>query len=314
MVKFTKKFINWFKTKTKRALDYYKKYGLWLLFRDKVLDKIVAKYWATKPIWTPKKLFINQEKVEINKPIFLLGVPGAGLTLVSRIISRNTRVVTIGRNSSFWAGANDEMHHQYQDLGSNSKVLRKQIMLKASKKKGDEDHPIFGYYRTNIYATNELFDKYRCTTEDFTENFERLFKKIIKRSIIAHAHDVGKARFLDKSQSFSLKVPCIRKALKKSKPKFLIILRNPYAWCWKSAFWQKSSFKRWQKSNVSDEERLRYFAQSWFNNYKTAIEDLADYKDHYVIRFEDVLANPKSIITKVFQCGILFVPTLIKNI
>ena len=50
--------------------------------------------------------------IDIDRPIFILGVQGGGLTLLTRMIHRNERIVTIGGGRANWTG-NNEMDKQY---------------------------------------------------------------------------------------------------------------------------------------------------------------------------------------------------------
>ena len=50
----------------------------------------------------------NFNDVTIDRPIFLLGTQGSGLTLISRMLRRNKSAVSVTGNYRYWAGA-DEM-------------------------------------------------------------------------------------------------------------------------------------------------------------------------------------------------------------
>ena len=53
--------------------------------------------------------FSRFEDVSVDRPIFLLGVQGGGLTLVSRMLRRHPQVVSVSGNYRYWSGA-DEIH------------------------------------------------------------------------------------------------------------------------------------------------------------------------------------------------------------
>ena len=94
--------------------------NLWILFKK--INKSGIKYflknrfedfyrkifWELKPIWSINKFFINKKKIKIQKPIFFIGVQGAGLTIISRIIKRHPDIVYLSGNNDFWLGS-DEM-------------------------------------------------------------------------------------------------------------------------------------------------------------------------------------------------------------
>src|SRR6056297_2994992 len=50
------------------------------------------------------------DDIKIDKPIFLLGVQGGGLTLISRTIRRQKNIVSVTGNNNYWYGA-DEMQN-----------------------------------------------------------------------------------------------------------------------------------------------------------------------------------------------------------
>ena len=55
----------------------------------------------------------------------------------------------------------------------------------------------------------------------------------MKESISAYAPDTGQARFLDMSQTFSLKVPLLRRIFPDAR--FIFQTRNPYSVCLRAA-------------------------------------------------------------------------------
>ena len=46
----------------------------------------------------------DDESVEIDRPIFLLGTQGGGLTIISRILRRLPEVISVTGNHRYWAG------------------------------------------------------------------------------------------------------------------------------------------------------------------------------------------------------------------
>lgn len=56
------------------------------------------------------RFYKNYKDKSINSPIFLLGVQGGGLSLVSRMLRRNDKVVSVTGDSNYWTGA-DEMQN-----------------------------------------------------------------------------------------------------------------------------------------------------------------------------------------------------------
>jgi hypothetical protein len=254
------------------------------------LKKIVREYWHRKPAWTPRRLFIPLEEVQIERPVFFLGTQGGGLTLLTRMLRRNGEFVTIGGGSTFWTG-NDEM----DKFQVQSHLLPDELALRSpgyhNMTGEEEDHPVFGYERSWVYATDQLLPQYRKTKQDHSEVLEQRFRNYIRRSIRAHSRDGESARFLDMSQSYSLKVPLLREIF--SSVRFVLVVRNPYVMCWREATRRPEWKYRLWNERPSLERGLRLAAQHWANTYATALSDLQKAEDGLVVHFEDVLRRPK---------------------
>lgn len=155
----------------------------------------------------------------------------------------------------------------------------------------EKDHPVFGYERSWVYATDELLPQYRKTKQDHSEVLERRFRNYIRRSIRAHSRDGESARFLDMSQSYSLKIPLLREIFPSAR--FIVVVRNPYAMCWREVTRRpEQKYCRWSE-RPSLERGLRLAAQHWANTYALALSDLREMDEGLVVHFEDVLRYPK---------------------
>lgn len=292
--------MNFLKQKLKSAIHFYKKFGLISLLKHKVLGRVIKKYWDKRYDFHPRVLFTNFNKVTINKPIFFLGIQTGGITIINRVVKRHPFCVSIGGNNSFWAGR-DELDKAVKDIPDEF-ALRSpgyNNMIESEK-----NHPIFGFDRGGLYATDELIDEYRKTENDFSKNISQKFKNSIKRALVAYSEEFNKARFVDQSQSFSVKVPLITKILKNSNPKFVLVLRNPYAACWGNVV--RQSRNTWNKI-PTDKEKLQYAVEHWENTFRIALNDLSNYGDFHILRTEDFIKNPKKEAKKVFEyCDLEF--------
>jgi hypothetical protein len=275
----------------------------------RLVQVAVNAYWEYKPLWTPRRLTTSLDEIEIDRPIFVLGVQGGGLTLLTRMIHRNKDVVTIGGGRAYWVG-NNEMDKQYVRELPEDFTLRSPKFQSPTFKahmKGDEyEHPIFGTERNWVYACDDLLDQYRKTEDDWTANKEARFKNAIKESVRAYAPDPTDARFVDMSQTFSLKVPLLRKMFPEAR--LVIQLRNPYATCIKEA--QDHSYD-WRRT-VGMERKLRIFSTHWRNTYTYAIEDTEDLEHRIIVRYEDLVRDPEEVLRQVLETiGIDYKPDMI---
>lgn len=238
----------------------------------------------------PRSWFSRFEEAEIDRPIFLLGVQGGGLTLLSRMLRRHPQVVSVSGNHRYWSGA-DEMHTV---LGP---ILPPELTGTRYKVPWP-DHPVFKPPRSWTYACDELLPHYRKTAEDATPKLKRAFERAIKMCIARHALDQKNARFVDKSQVYTVRVSLIRELLKEYKPKFVLVVNNPYAACYRAALGKAQDMER-LKGKLSFKERLEICAQHWANSIRCALEDKA--KDMLVVRFEDLLREPGATLRRICQ-------------
>lgn len=270
-----------------------------------LLDKLrtlfrvsVNAYWEYKPWWTPRRLTTSLDEIEIDRPIFILGIQGGGLTLLTRMIHRHPDVVTIGGGRTFWVG-NNEMDKQYIGELPEDFTLRSPKYQSPTFKThmtGEEDaHPVFGLERNWVYACDELLDRYRKTKDDWRPGKEYRLKHAIRESLRAYAPEIEKARFLDMSQTFSLKVPLLRKNFPDAR--FVVQTRNPYATCIKEARDESYAWRR----NTSMEHKLTLFATHWRNTYRCAVGDLEGYEHKVVVRYEDLVEDPEGELTRLLD-------------
>jgi hypothetical protein len=270
-----------------------------------LLDKLrtlfrvsVNAYWEYKPWWTPRRLTTSLDEIKIDRPIFILGVQGGGLTLLARMIHRHPDIVTIGGGRTFWVG-NNEMDKQYIGELPEDFTLRSPKYQSPTFKThmtGDEDeHPVFGVERNWVYACDDLLDRYRKTDEDWTPEKGAALRRAIKESLRAYASDIESTRFLDMSQTFSLKVPLLRKIFPDAR--FVVQTRNPYATCIKEARDESYAWRR--KTRM--EQKLRLFATHWRNTYRHAVDDLDGYQHKVIVRYEDLVEDPEGELKRVLD-------------
>ncbi|KXB09556.1 hypothetical protein AKJ60_00075 [candidate division MSBL1 archaeon SCGC-AAA385M11] len=280
--------------KINRALDFYHKNGLAEFIRSKFIDRAFQKYHETKIYWSPRRLYVPLSRINIDRPVFLLGLQGGGGTLFSRMIKRNNNVVTITGNNDFWAGS-DEMHnyHRFKAL-PDSWVLRGPGYNNMTGR--ETDHPIFGLGRGGVYGVDSLVSEYRKTEKDWSPALDSAIKDKIKQCIRANSHDIDKARFIDMSQTYALKIPLLKKCFPDAK--FVLMLRNPYAICWRLA--TKNPERKYMLWNrVPDQyEAVKLAAEHYANNMSIALRDI---KKHggMIIRYEDVIEKPEATLKKV---------------
>ncbi len=240
-------------------------------------------YYKSLPWLTPRRFRHPLSDIDIIKPIFLLGTQGGGLTLLSRILHRSQNAVYCNGNADFWAGR-DEM----QNVGFRH--LPKELRLGTA---GDYDiiHPEASNAGGFLYATDECFDDFRLTEKDYTPENAFKIRNLIKTYIRAYAKDIQAARFIDKSQSYSLKVPWLKKCFPDAK--FVIFSRNPYAICSRNLSNEVERIQKgWNRPNLTQERLLSLKSQHWLKTFETLFSDLKK-EEHVFMPFETFLENPK---------------------
>lgn len=243
------------------------------------LNNIYYIYRRNRYLFDINRLIKNYKDVEINHPIFLLGTQGNGNTLISRIIRRHQNIVSVTGNYRYWAGA-DEMNSV---LGPILPVEFKSIEY------------IKPYFDTIKYPTDWVcgIDKYynffRKDERDYTPELGEKFKHII-RWIISKNGVSSNPRFIDKSQTFTLKMPLLEKIFQNSKPKFILITRNPYVSCYRAASGRTYKEKNYGQK-LSFNEKLELACQHWKNYISTAVQDGQRVENFMLIRFEDVIRS-----------------------
>jgi len=252
-----------------------------------LLDYLLYTYKRNNWMLRPSFLWRNFKDIEIDRPVFLLGTSGGGLTLVSRMIRRHKDFVSVSGNYKYWSGA-DEMQIV---LG---RILPAEF---AGIKHKLPPHPKLEKPTSLIYASNEFLHFYRKTPKDYSPELAEKFKRLIRWTIARHAIDTSKARFTDKSQTFTLKVSFLAKILEGANPMFILVSRNPYAICWRDA---RSILKNHRKLGLENfRQALKVSSQNWTNSVKCALKDSKEVENFLAVRFEDVLIRPERTMKRI---------------
>lgn len=219
----------------------------------------------------------------IDRPIFLLGIGGSGLTLTARILRRTPCVVSATGNWRYWAG-NDEMQNVVADHLMESFTWRKL------------DAPGFLSRHDNCYACDALIDAYTETAADETPEKRACFRSTLQGFIAMNRDPESPEtpRFLDKSQTFTLRTGLIASILDDTRPKFVYMSRNPYAICWRNA----RKAETVADLSKSEEEKLTISVEHWANSANAALE-AAKSVDLSCWRFEDLLREPERVIREI---------------
>jgi len=242
----------------------------------------------------PERRGPRPDDIRIDRPVFIVGVPGGGGTILVRTLFRHPRVVYGTGNSRYWA-ADGEMHtcRHLVDL-PEPLVLRSAHFHNVTEEM--EKHPVYGYQRSPLYAIDEFLPRYRKTAADLDPEVTGRFRRVIQKIILAYADDPSKARFVDMSQLFTVQIPYVAGMLEDTDPHFLLLTRNPYVWCRRTVF--KDLSRKGTAVELTREQRIRCAVEAWHNSYRLALESQGSQK-MLLVRSEDFVADPESVVRRI---------------
>lgn len=230
--------------------------------------------------------------VRLDRPIFLLGTQGGGLTLLSRMLRRHPQVVSAAGGFRYWTSA-DEMQNVF---GLMLPFDFTGLRYKAP------PHPELSAPRSWSYAADTLLATYRRTEADATPQLRRSLESII--GYCCRRYGGGQSdevRFVDKSQVFSVRAAFIHKLLQEHDPVFVLVTRDPYAAVYRAATGGAADMAR-LAPQLSLRRRLEVCAQHYANTARTVLEDSERCSfDLLILRFEDLLQDPAGQLDRVLD-------------
>lgn len=242
-------------------------------------------YYAKWTLSSLPHLPCTIKNVRINRPVFLVGNQGSGLTLVSRILRRVNNVVSVSGNSEYWSGP-DEMQRVMVWR------LPKELSLSGRFIQNEPPHPRLSSPRSWSYASDDLVEHYHLTEKNYAKASAEKFRSLISEVVCRHRADHQEPRFLDKSQVFTLKIRYISALLDGKNPHFALITRNPYAACYRAATGKAGDMERYTQF-MDLEERVEVCSQHWTNSISYALRDGQEVEHFTWFRFEDILRRPE---------------------
>jgi hypothetical protein len=248
----------------------------------------------------------SYEKVQIDRPIFLIGNQGGGLTLVARMLRRHRLVISITGSHKYWTGA-DEMQKVM--------MCRLPVSLRLGGRYICRDFPHEKYTppRSWSYASDDLISRYRETAASYDRKAAERLRFIIREALYRHGKGEPGKRFLDKSQVFGVKMSYVDALLKDVNPHFVLVVRNPYAACYRAALGKAGDMKRYAKY-MSLDERVDVCAQHWANVMRCVLEDREKVSHLKSVRFEDILQRPREMLIELCAfLGLSFVEEMVPS-
>jgi hypothetical protein len=190
-------------------------------------------------------------------------------------------------NSGHWTGIDE--------LGVvRNRMARLPASLWGCKHRTDLEHPLFGPNHNSVYACDALLPFYRRTAAHADEGEGRRFRRLLREHLAVYARDPYRARFFDKTHTNTLKLPLLAEYLRGCDPFFVLVVRNPYSWCYRAVRRKRPA----HRVRLAPEQELRLAAEHWRNSYRTALHDAQTIPNVAVVRFEDFVAEPEAVIRR----------------
>jgi len=202
----------------------------------------------------------------IENPVYIIGYAHGGLTLLSNMLRRSPNFFTVSGKQGFGP---DEGHNEL--------------------------HYYLPHYLRNPDGkggscwTYNVEDNHN-TEESITKGHRELYNRLINN--ICHEKDM---RFLDKSQSYIIKMRYLQELFNYTNCYFIFVARNPYVLAYKPR-----KFHSWYKDNKNktDKDYISNGCSHIMNNYKIFKDDASHIKKLRIIKYEDLVLDTECILRK----------------
>lgn len=254
----------------------------------------------------PKRFFSKYADVVIDRPVFVVGNQGDGLTLVARMLRHHSNVISITGGSNYWSGA-DEIQNVMKYRLPSCLTLYGQCLenLQADERMT----PPFSW----AYGCDSLLPAFREHEDGYSDETAEKLKLVIRESLHRFGAGGKERRFVDKSQSYTIRMAFINALLREQNPFFVYISRNPYASCYRAAIGKAGDMRRYA-STMRLDERFEICVQHWINSFKAIIEDKEKVQHFTMMKFEDFLEQPEASVKRLCDfTGLSFQPDMIPH-
>jgi hypothetical protein len=242
--------------------------------------------------WNLRSLRYTADDLRVDRPIFFLGTQGGGGTILARCLQRHPQTVYASGNSGFWAAPNEI--HNCSHLHDVPEALRHRSYHFGTVDDGMEHHPRYGYQRSWLYAIDEFLPRYGKTADAVDDETTRAFRRLLKKIILAYAHDPRDCRLVDQSQLYTILVPYLTRMLEGCDPRFVLVSRNPYAIC-SRAVQKEYTAARGGYIEADRAARIACAVEHWSNSFRLALE-AGRSVPMLEVRYEDFLDDPARVV------------------
>jgi hypothetical protein len=197
-------------------------------------------------------------------------------------------VICVTGNSSYWTGA-DEFANVY------GAILPDEL---AGLRFKCPPHPVLKGPRSWSYACNDLLEAYRKRACDRTEELKDALTRVIQFSAGRFARDKEDYRFVDKSQTATVRVGLYQSVLARHNPKFVLVGREPYVSVLRAAMGKAGDMRKYKEKGVLNRaQRIRICSEHLGNSIRSVFQDAEELGINiHITRFEDLLLRPEQTV------------------
>jgi hypothetical protein len=254
------------------------------------LNSLIYRYRDNRWRWDPR--FRDDPSLPIDRPIFLLGTQGGGLTLTARILARHPEVVSVTGDHLHWAA-----YHEMQN--TLERALTPSFTWLLDDPPGYSFDLAQGYgigLHTWMYASDGFWPLYHRDAQHATPAEREGLRSLLRKTIRLNRSSAtqGPGRFLDKSQTFTVKIGLLEEILGDCNPRYVLLTRDPFAMCWRAVH----KVVTVMALRCSEQEKFEIALQHWKNSMQEALA----WEGRAALawwRFEDLLAEPDRVIHEI---------------
>jgi hypothetical protein len=147
-----------------------------------------------------------------------------------------------------------------------------------------------------MYASDGFWPLYHRDAQHATPAEREGLRSLLRKTIRLNRSGAtqGPGRFLDKSQTFTVKIGLLEEILGDCNPRYVLLTRDPFAMCWRAVH----KVVTVMALRCSEQEKFEIALQHWKNSMQEALA----WEGRAALawwRFEDLLAEPDRVIQEI---------------
>lgn len=216
-------------------------------------------------------------------PVFIIGLPRSGSTLLSRILNESAQIVSL--NDLYYLQAVIAENSLEGLLNETQLTKLLNIILKVVETRGTENHQFIGQFSLASDQINQI----RAQILSSSKNRMVTWSSLMDETLSKIANVLGKKRWADKTPQNFMHVELLQKTFPNAK--FIFLIRDP-----------RKILLSYKYATSEGHDKRRYHPIPYAFYWKSAVERFRELEDKLgdrilLVRYEDIL-NDVSDITK----------------